>query len=125
MKRVRDSAFNHRALTVRGRLSRRRRHLGEPGRHPVALTRHRCWIVRAEVGDDLVGYAWGYLPSENDTWAYVDDVAVLVEHQGRGVGGLIIDEMVSWFGECGIVRVAGLATDPRMERIFLRHHIKS
>jgi GNAT superfamily N-acetyltransferase len=123
MKRVRDSAFGHSRLTIAERLSRRRRHWAESGRYPKALRTHECWCVRAECNGVLVGYAWGYPMSDDNTWAYIDDVGVHVERQGRGVGRAIIDEMVAWLGESGVEHVTGLAIDERMARIFRHHQI--
>lgn len=123
MKRVRDSAFGHSRLTITQRLSRRRRYFAESGRYPHLLTTLECWSVRAECEGVLVGYAWGYLVSEEDKWAYIDDVAVHEDHQGGGVGRKLIDEMVAWLGESGVEHVKGLATNDRMARIFGHHRI--
>lgn len=123
MKRVRDSAFAHPPLTFMERLSRRRRYWAESGRYPHLLRTRECWTVRAEGHGVLVGYAWGYLVSDDYSWAYIDDVAVHVDQQARGVGRALIDEMVRWLGESGVEHVTGLATDQRMARIFSHHQI--
>ena len=65
----------------------------------------------------------GYPMSDDNTWAYIDDVGVHVEQQSRGVGRAIIDEMVAWLGESGVEHVTGLAIDERMARIFRHHRI--
>jgi ribosomal protein S18 acetylase RimI-like enzyme len=123
MKRVRDSAFGYPRLTIAERLSRRRRHWAESGRYPRMFKTRECWCVRAERNGVLVGYAWGYLVSDDNTWAYIDDVGVHVDQQGCGVGRRIIDEMVAWLGESGVEHVTGLPTDERMARIFRHHRI--
>jgi predicted N-acetyltransferase YhbS len=123
MKRVRDSAFGHSPLTIAQRLSRRDRYSAESGRYPHLLTTRECWSVRAECNGVLVGYAWGYLVSDDYEWACIDDVAVRVDQQGSGVGRALIDEMVAWLGESGVEHVTGLATDERMARIFRHHRI--
>lgn len=125
MKRVRDSAFGHSPLTIAERFSRRRRRLAEVGRYPHAFTAHRCWTVRAELNGVLVGYAWAYLVSDEDAWAYIDDVGVHANHQGDGVGRANIDEFVVWLCESGVEHVSGLAQDDRMARIFGHHGITS
>lgn len=122
MKRVRDSAFRHSPLTFAERLTRRRRYWAESGRYPHLLTTYNCWTVRAEVDGVLVGYVWGYLVSEDDAWAYIDDVGVHAAQQGRGVGRALIDEIVVWLRESGVEEITGLPTDERMARIF-RHHL--
>ena len=95
MKRVRDSAFDHPPLSILQRLTRRRRYRAEVGRYPHLLTRRECWTVRAEVDGELIGYAWGYVVSEDHRWAYIDDIAVHADWQGRGVGRALIDNMMS------------------------------
>jgi GNAT superfamily N-acetyltransferase len=125
MKRVRDSAFGHSPLTIAERLSRRRRYFAESGRYPQALTKHQCWTVRAELNGVLVGYAWAYLVSDDDAWAYIDDVGVHADQQGSGVGRALIDEIVVWLRRSGVEHVSGLATDERMARIFGHHGIAS
>lgn len=123
MKRVRDSAFGYPPLTAWERLSRRRRFVAESGRYPHMLTRRDCWIVRAENDDTLVGYAWAYLIAPPERMVYIDDVAVSIDWQGKGVGRALIDELVAWLAEDGVTEIKGLPTDPRMERIFRHHRI--
>jgi GNAT superfamily N-acetyltransferase len=123
MRRVRDSAFEQKRLPWRDRLSRRRRYLAECGRYPYLLTRNDCWVVRAEAMDGLVGYAWAYTVTECPCWAYIDDVAVHVDHQGHGIGSGLIDELVAWLRDSDVRHITGLAIDGRMARIFHRHGI--
>lgn len=125
MKRVRDSAFGLPKLSVFERLSARRRFRAESDRYPVALTRHECWIVRAEVDGSLVGYAWGYQMAEPDRSVSIDDVGVHADHQGQGVGAAMIDEMVTWLRTGSVDRITGFATNEFMHRIFQRPAITS
>lgn len=123
MRRVRDSAFDLPPKRLGDRLTRRRRYHWEAGRYPHLLTRHECWTARAELDGRLVGYAWAYRIIDDLEWAYIDDVAVHASHQGHGIGGAVIDELVAWLHESGIEHITGLAIDGRMARIFRRHSI--
>jgi GNAT superfamily N-acetyltransferase len=120
---MRDSAFDHPPLSILQRLTRRRRDRAEVGRYPHLLTRRECWTVRAEVDGELIGYAWGHVVSDDHRWAYIDDVAVHADRQGRGVGRALIDNMVGWFQESGIIEVTGLPIDGRMAQVFAHHGI--
>jgi|SRR6056297_4009189 len=123
MKRVRDSAFGVPKLSLFERLSASRRLRAESGRYPIALTRHKCWIVRAEVNGSLVGYAWGYQMAAHGRSVYIDDVGVHPDHQRQGVGAAMIEEMVTWLRTGGVDHVTGFATNEVMDRIFQHHAI--
>ncbi|MEQ9161451.1 MAG: GNAT family N-acetyltransferase [Ilumatobacter fluminis] len=89
------------------------------------MTRRDCWIARAESEAGLVGYAWAYPVRECNCWMYIDDVAVHADHQGNGIGGELIAELVAWLLESGARRITGLAIDGRMAQIFGRHRISA
>jgi len=65
------------------------------GAAPDALARSLHAVV-AEHRGATVGM--GRLVGDGGIYFYVQDVAVLPEHQGRGVGRRIVDELVAWAG---------------------------
>lgn len=113
MRAVRDSAFGLPPLTWLDHISRRRRFRAE-SRYPHLLTRHSCWVVRAERAGVLVGYAWAYSLSDCrcDYWINIDDVAVHAAHQGRGIGSALITELIAWLRESGAGHISGYPLRP-------------
>jgi GNAT superfamily N-acetyltransferase len=61
----------------------------------TSLPASRCAFV-AELGDDAVGM--GRVVGDGAIYFYVQDVAVLHAHQGRGLGGRILGALVDWVG---------------------------
>jgi ribosomal protein S18 acetylase RimI-like enzyme len=123
LRRVRDSAFGLPRSSFVRRLTRARRYVDNSSRYPPRLCRLECWTTRVEDYEALVGYAWAYDVDGSGHLAYIDDVAVHADHQGRGVGTALIDEMVVWLRECGFRDITGLPTNETMARIFRRHEI--
>jgi predicted GNAT superfamily acetyltransferase len=78
----------------------------EPPEQLDAITRECCMALAAEVDGAVVGfcqvlppraryasvnYAW--FSERYDDFVYLDRVAVAPEHRGRGIGGLLYDEV--------------------------------
>ncbi len=63
------------------------------GAAPAALARS-LYAVVVEHGGAAVGM--GRLVGDGAIYYYVQDVAVLPEHQGRGIGRQIVDALVAW-----------------------------
>lgn len=78
----------------------------------------RCVIAKSEEG--LVGFAWGYevemSPETSShlkapglhqrlhgTYFYIDEVAVLLEYRGKGIGKSLVAKLTEGYGQNGIV----------------------
>jgi putative acetyltransferase len=81
-------------------------------------------LLMAEVDGEiagLIGLEGEPLPEE----AHVGTFGVSVDQawRGRGIGGALIDALVTWAGDNGVTRVQGYvwATNPRALELYQRH----
>jgi GNAT superfamily N-acetyltransferase len=94
------------------------------GAAPAAL-RRSVYAVVVEHGGSAVGM--GRLVGDGAIYFYVQDAAVLPEHQGRGIGRMVVDELVAWARRhapdrafLGLFAAAG--TDPFYHRHGFERH---
>lgn len=64
------------------------------------------FVVLAEDGDDLIGFACAY-GGDDETWgSLLDNIHVRPEHQRRGVGARLLAEITAWcranYADCGL-----------------------
>jgi GNAT superfamily N-acetyltransferase len=64
------------------------------------LAAGRCWVVEAE--GEVAGYALADVVGE---CAHLEQVSVVPEQQGRGLGGTLVDHVVAWAADRGFPAV--------------------
>lgn len=89
------------------------------GAAPASLVRSVHAVVVEHHG---AAVGMGRLVGDGAIYLYVQDVAVLPEHQGRGVGGLIVAELVAWARHHAPDRAfLGLFAAGGTDRFYRRH----
>lgn len=90
----------------------------------LSLTKHpNVWCVGAFDGEHLVGFAQLFvLPKTTFLMGYLEDVIVLEEYRGQGLGRKILDHVIKVAEE---ERCANITLTTRTERIAARSLFES
>lgn len=70
---------------------------------PNGAARKGFWPIAAKIGGVPVGLAWTVhsITEPDGDGAYIEEVAVLESHQGRGVGPELLRQTAAWMVELG------------------------
>lgn len=66
---------------------------------PLGTAAYGSWIIVASVGGMTVGYAWAVHEAGNPHGAYIEEVAVISEFQGRHIGSHLVRLLAAWMCE--------------------------
>lgn len=73
---------------------------------PPGTARFGSWVVVAVEGPTPVGLAWTVHSAGEDFAAYVEEVAVLESHQGRGIARSLLRETAAWVLDDGRTKLS-------------------
>lgn len=62
--------------------------------------------LMAQVGEEAVGLAWGWIRDTDPEVAHLFQVWVAPEYRGRGIARMLIDAVTAWAREAGARRMA-------------------
>lgn len=69
---------------------------GLPDSPAPGMARFGSWVVVARSGGEAIGLAWIVPMAGEPRWANIEEVAVVEDHQGEGIGSQLVREAAEW-----------------------------